>query len=272
MQTVIFGNHFRLLLKLLKVAVLAAPIWLCGGPTLAQEPVSVETSISQYGIQYYEFPIQVGVVPFLELSSGGYTSGQKEFSLASVPYSAKFLGSIYFWGGRAVADFGVGRFSQSFENLESQQSIQGFDKSSRQLNPRISANFSEVALRYQFANRWQIGVMEKTIFDVGSSFGADQADALFAGLSVAKEFNMSRNWVGRIGGRFLNDININAADVSEGGARNSNSGSQRDVQWLGLDLSIGWNLRSDNQVSRLRDNQPARQSFSKTNSTNIMTN
>lgn len=154
--------------------------------------------------------VPIGFVPYLGMGAG-YTQYNPELDVEGVPSSAKLLGSYYTLNERGVYDLGVGVQGQSF----SQDSAS--DKT-------ISAGLLEAAARYQTEDRWQFGVVYNQFFDKGQNFGANQADAEFAGLQVVKEFGFGDKYLARIGGRVMTDLNVN----------------DEMVNMTMIDIQIGW--------------------------------
>jgi hypothetical protein len=82
----------------------------------------------------------------------------------------------------------------------------------------------ELAARYQYQNRWQLGVIYNQFFDKGSNYASDQADALFGGVQLLREFGIGQTYLGRVGGRIMSSLN---------------SGSES-VNMAIVDFQIGW--------------------------------
>jgi len=66
----------------------------------------------------------------------------------------------------------------------------------------------ELASRFQFKNHWQLGVVFDQAFNVGKNFYANQSDVQFIGAQIIRQFPVTENIQGRIGGRFMNGFNI----------------------------------------------------------------
>lgn len=152
-----------------------------------------------------------GLVPFLGLGAG-YTNYHRDADVEGVPSSLKLLGSYYLESQKVVFDLGAGISGQRFSQTAAA------DRS-------ISGATVEAAARYQWANRWQAGVNVMNLMDQGSSYGANQADAHFAGLQALKEFKIGERWIGRAGARLMADVNVD----------------ERTVAMAMLDLQVGWN-------------------------------
>lgn len=157
----------------------------------------------------------VGWMPYLGAGAGYTTSditGNDSNLQEGMPSAIKVLGSYYTRGQKGVFDLGYGYNNQQF---------------SREAAPArsVSGPSIEAAARYQWDSRWQAGVVATTLFDRGEFYGANQADAQFAGLQALKEFNLSEDWIARFGGRVLTDLNVNGETVN----------------MALIDLQIGWN-------------------------------
>ncbi|MFZ3229093.1 MAG: hypothetical protein WA160_02720 [Pseudobdellovibrio sp.] len=153
----------------------------------------------------------IGFSGFAEVSSG-YTANVDEIPVEGAPNAVKLLGSYYLDNKRGVFDAGIGALTQTF-----------IDKGAKEDSK--STSMVELAARYQFENRWQLGAVYNQFFDVGTNYYSNQGDALFGGLQVAKEFTVATNTHMRVGLRAMRDINTDKQDV--------------DIAML--DLAIGWN-------------------------------
>lgn len=151
-----------------------------------------------------------GIVPFIG-AGGGYTAYDSELDVEGVPTTLKLLGSYYF-DMPLILDVGYGFNNQQF----SQDGA---------LDDTITDSALELAARYGFGNRWQIGVVADHFFNQGGNYGAEQADAQFAGIQLLKEFNISQSWLARVGGRVQTLTNTD----------------DRAVNMAMIDLQIGWN-------------------------------
>jgi len=154
--------------------------------------------------------------PFLGLGVG-YTPYQSQANVEGVPSSFKLLGSYYFKReGRGVADavfdLGGGLADQQF----SQSAI----------GSRVTTSgVLEAAARYQWASRWQAGVVLNDFLNQGSAYRASQGDAHFAGVQALKEFDLGARWLARGGARLMTEIN--------------NTGPS--VNMFLAELQLGWN-------------------------------
>lgn len=135
-----------------------------------------------------------GWAPFVGLNAG-YTAYEKDIDVEGAPASAKLIGSFVTPGGNYVFDLGAGYSNQTFSQTDA-------------LDRNAGGAVAELAARYQWANRWQAGLVYDRMFNVGSNYGADQADVMFGGVQIMKEFAISQAWLMRLGARYQTDINV----------------------------------------------------------------
>lgn len=173
--------------------------------------VNAQTGTSESAPGYTGRLIPSGWTGFAEISSG-YTAKNNNIPVEGTPSSVKILGSYYSLNEKGVFDLGVGAHTQTFID-------NGALDSSR------SATVMEAGARYQFENRWQLGVVYNQFFNVGTNYFSDQGDALFGGLAVMKEFSLASNNIMRVGLRAMRDLNT----------------LDQDVNIAQLDLAFGWN-------------------------------
>lgn len=150
------------------------------------------------------------LLPFIGLG-GGYTDSDLNSSVEGTPATIKLLGSFYLespW----VFDVGYGANNQQFTEDAAPQTA-------------MTEGALELAARYRFESRWQLGVAANHLFEQGAYYGAEQADAQFVGLQLLREFNMSPAWLARVGVRAQNLTN-NISDT---------------VNMYMVDLQFGWN-------------------------------
>lgn len=157
-----------------------------------------------------------GWAPFVS-GSGGYTAENEDLNVEGRQQSLKGIASYYTDGAKGVFDVGFGSVMQRFDDEVV-------------LDRELNANVMELAARYHTSGRWQYGVVTNTYFDAGANFGADQADAIFGGVQLMKEFSLNQNFLARFGVRAMTDVNVEDEDVNMGM----------------IDLQIGWhpNLRA----------------------------
>lgn len=165
-----------------------------------------------------------GLVPFLGLGAG-YTGYHRDADVEGMPSSLKLLGSYYLPSQVLVFDLGAGLSGQRFsQSAAPERSVSGAS--------------IEAAARYQWANRWQAGLNAMNLLDQGSAFGANQADAHFAGVQALKEFSLGERWLARAGARLMADLNVN----------------DRTVVMAMLDVHFGWNPKATSaSVSSARE-------------------
>jgi len=151
-----------------------------------------------------------GWASFIEISSG-YTADNDEVPVEGVPSSVKLLGSYYTPSTAGVFDLGIGTHTQTF--------IDDFAR-----DESTTTAVMELAARYQFETRWQLGVVYNQFFDRGENYFSNQADAMFGGLQLLKEFSLGTDTHMRLGLRAMRDINT----------------ENQDIDMAQLDLAIGY--------------------------------
>lgn len=174
----------------------------------------------------------VGWMPYLGAGAGYTTSditGGDANLQEGMPTSIKLIGSYYTESLRGVFDLGYGYNSQEFSRSDAPARTVG--------GPSL-----EGAARYQWDSRWQAGVIATTLFDRGEFYGANQADAQFAGIQALKEFDVAPAWIARLGGRVLTDLNVDGETVN----------------MALIDLQIGWAPSARRQTVRDVASTPAR--------------
>ncbi len=141
----------------------------------------------------------VGVTPFIGLGAG-FTPKNETLDIEGANSNIKLIGSFFPENDKSVFDLGYGAMNQL---------------SSSDLLPARSINFGvlEYAGRYQWPNRWQTGLVGNTIFGQGSYYGANQADAQFAGLQVIREITLNKGRLARVGARAMQDLNVDQQQV-----------------------------------------------------------
>jgi hypothetical protein len=140
-----------------------------------------------------------GWASFVELSSG-YTGNNDAIPVEGVPSSIKLLGSYYTPAETGVFDLGVGSHTQTFIDAG-------------RINDNTTTTVMELAARYQFESRWQLGAVYNQFFDRGEYYGSNQADAMFGGLQLLKEFSLGEQSHMRLGLRAMRDINTENEDI-----------------------------------------------------------
>lgn len=144
-------------------------------------------------------------------ANAGYTSYNKNIDVEGTPTSLKLLGSYILPNEKGIFDFGYGIQNQVFSQDAAMDS-------------GITTGAMELAARYQFENRWQLGAVYNQFFDKGKNYGANQADAEFAGLQVMKEFGLGDRYIGRAGARLMGGLNVGSETVN----------------MAAIDFQIGW--------------------------------
>lgn len=141
-----------------------------------------------------------GFWPLLGVGVGA-TDSNRKVRTGGMPSHIKLLGSYYFQQAPWVADLGVGLHNQFLT-----QSGQDADT--------IQSLYTEIAARYRFPNRWQVGGLWNTLLDNPDRYQSNTNNlASFMGLQVMKEFTWSDQYLVRAGGRMTTDIGISRANV-----------------------------------------------------------
>ena len=140
--------------------------------------------------------IQRGFAGYLG-AGAGYAASNEDNNLEGAPTSLKLLGSYVNESARGVFDAGYGIQSQNFTQSDA-------------IDSAISTGVMELATRYQFENRWQLGAVYNQFFDKGENYNANQADG--------------GDFLGRVGGRLMTSLNVD----------------NENVNMAIIDLQIGW--------------------------------
>ncbi|MBC7466129.1 MAG: hypothetical protein H7256_09055 [Bdellovibrio sp.] len=173
---------------------------LAGSFAFAQSTEQYGTTRGAPTMETYSTGAQTGFAGYLGLNAG-YTNYNSNLNVEGAPSSVKLLGSYVTPNQAFVMDAGYGLQTQEFSSKEATDST-------------ISTGVMELATRYQFDNRWQLGVIYNQFFNKGSNFGANQADAEFAGAQLLREFNMGDKFIGRAGLRAMTSLNVNGDSVN----------------------------------------------------------
>lgn len=169
-----------------------------------------------------------GLWPFVGVGLGVMDHNSQVRS-GGVPSHVKILGSYYFESAPWVADIGIG-----FHNQFLTQKGSGSDN--------IQSLYSELAARYQFSNRWQLGAIWNTLVDNPDRYRSNTNNlASFMGVQVMKEFTWSRDYLVRAGGRAMTDVGI--------------SGETIDTVMAELEVSFGPNS-AKKDVIRVEQSRP----------------
>lgn len=127
-------------------------------------------------------------------AGAGYTGHNKNPEVEGFTNSLKILGSFITKNSKSVFDFAYGIQSQKFSETAN-------------LKSGVSTGVAELAARFQFKSRWQLGVVFNQFFTRGESVGANQADAQFAGPQLLREFGLGNFYQARAGGRVMTSVN-----------------------------------------------------------------
>jgi outer membrane protein OmpA-like peptidoglycan-associated protein len=131
----------------------------------------------------------------------GITDANSNVRSGGVPMHLKLVGSYYFETAPWVADLGVG-----FHNEVLTQSGRDSDT--------IQSFYTEVAGRYVFTNRWQLGAVWNTLVDNPDRYHSNTDNlASFVGVQAFKEMTWSNEYLVRLGGRAMTDVGISGASV-----------------------------------------------------------
>lgn len=172
--------------------------------------VFAQTGQSESAPEYSKRVLPSGWTGFAEISTG-YTANIDAIPVEGVPSSVKVLGSYYTLNEKGVFDLGLGAHTQTFIDNGAKDSS-------------TSTTVMELAARYQFENRWQLGVVYDQFFDRGANYFSNQADAMFGGIQLAKEMTVGKDTNMRVGLRAMRDINTD----------------KQDIDMAQLDLAFGW--------------------------------
>lgn len=184
-----------------RITVLIVMLGLAGSFAQAQ------TETTTYGetrgaatMDYYPHAQQRGWAGYLGLNAG-YTAYNSNLDVEGAPASFKLLASYVTPSAMGVFDAGYGVQGQKFSQDGAKDDT-------------LSTGVMELAARYQFENRWQLGPVYNQFFDKGANYGANQADAQFGGLQLMREFNMGDRTLGRLGARVMTSINVDGESVN----------------------------------------------------------
>jgi len=108
----------------------------------------------------------------------------------------KLVGSYYFDNQPWVADAGIGLHNEFLS-----QGGTGSDT--------IQSLYTELAGRYKFSNKWQLGAIWNTLVDNPDRYKSNTNNlASFLGVQAMKEFVWNENYLVRAGGRVMTDVGI----------------------------------------------------------------
>ena len=140
------------------------------------------------------YSAQKGFAGYLS-ATAGYTDSNSFANVDGMPSSFKLIGSYVSRDTSFVGDLGFGIQNQAFSD-------------DRNLDEIVSGGVIELAGRYQFSNRWQLGGVYNQLLDNGFEYGANQGDAQFLGVQVLREFSLGDRFMGRVGARAMTCINV----------------------------------------------------------------
>lgn len=142
-----------------------------------------------------------GFWPLLGVGLGA-TGETDNIRTGGVPAHIKLLGSYYFDGAPIVTDAGLGLHNH-FLTQDGRDS------------DNIQSLYTELAARYQFTNRWQLGAIWNTLVDNPDRYHSNTNNlASFAGVQVLKEFTWNEQYLVRAGGRATTDVGISGGTIN----------------------------------------------------------
>ncbi len=119
-----------------------------------------------------------------------------------LPTQIKVLGSYYFDTIPWVADLGLGLHNEFLT-----QKGGGSDT--------IQSLYTELAGRYQFSNRWQLGAIWNTLVDNPDRYASNTNNlASFIGAQAFKEFAWKDEYLVRLGGRAMTSMGLSGGSVN----------------------------------------------------------
>lgn len=115
-----------------------------------------------------------------------------------IPLQTKFLGSYYFDESPLVADMSLGLHDQFYTGSRSKSDL-----------------YTEIAGRYIFTNRWQLGALWDTLVDNPRQYRSNNDNlASFVGAQALKEFSLKDNYLVRVGGRATTSVGLSGGSVN----------------------------------------------------------
>lgn len=146
-------------------------------------------------------------------ANAGYSGYSSKLNAEGAPMALKLLVSYVTADSLGVIDAGLGWQYQSFTQAAAKESS-------------ISSLAIEIAARFQFENKWQLGGVYNQFFNKGFNYGANQADAEFIGLQIIRELSFTKSYLSRIGGRIMTSVN----------------GDGESANMAMVDFQLGWGL------------------------------
>lgn len=141
-----------------------------------------------------------GLWPLFGLGMG--TMNDSQTRTGGVPAHVKVLGSYYFAQAPIVTDGGIGMHNEFLT-----QSGNGSDA--------ITSLYTELAGRYVFTNRWQLGAIWNTLVDTPHHYQSNNDSlASFVGAQALKEFSYRDQYLVRVGGRAMTSVGLSGGSVN----------------------------------------------------------
>ena len=170
-----------------------------------------------------------GFWPFIGMGLG-VMDHNDNVRTGGVPTHFKVLGSYYFQTAPWVADLGAGLHNEFLTQ-------KGGDSDT------IQSLYTELAGRYQFTNRWQLGAIWNTLVDNPDRYRSNTNNlASFIGVQVMKEFSYNNEYLVRAGGRAMTDVGI--------------SGETIDTFMAEVEVSFGPSQSPAPQIIRVEETRP----------------
>lgn len=132
----------------------------------------------------------------------GATDSNSNIRTGGMPSHVKAIGSYYFNTIPWVADVGLGLHNHILTQKGRDSDV-------------IQSLYTEVAGRYLFANKWQVGAIWNTLLDNPDRYKSNTENlASFIGVQALKEFAWSDKYLVRAGARAMTDVGISGATIN----------------------------------------------------------
>ena len=142
-----------------------------------------------------------GLWPLLGVGMGAMDSGGSTRT-GGLPGHLKILGSYYFDNIPFVADAGIGMHNEFLTEKGA-----GSDT--------IQSLYTELAGRYEFTNRWQLGAIWNTLVDNPDRYRSNTENLpSFLGVQALREFAWNDEYLVRAGGRAMTSVGLNGGSVN----------------------------------------------------------
>lgn len=142
-----------------------------------------------------------GFWPMLGVGLGA-TDSNSNVRTGGMPSHIKAIGSYYFTTVPWVADAGIGLHNHFLTQKGRDADV-------------IQSLYTELAARYQFANKWQVGAIWNTLLDNPDRYKSNTENlASFVGVQALKEFAWSEQYLVRAGARAMTDVGISGATIN----------------------------------------------------------